>query len=196
MMRKYATGLGVGLVLLVGVGLVALRAAEDKPVQADTKKLADEVGTKDWDALAKAGAPLAKKYQLDDIMHQFKPRGAKKNAGIGVGNTPGAIKPDGIELKLNNMTKRVTITDVKNAKDLQRMAEISAAIAGIIVNQQPPGMGAGKNPAAWKKHSKDMYARSKDLIKALNGKDTAAIKKAAINLNSTCTECHSKFRDD
>lgn len=194
MMRKYATVLGAGLALLAGVGLVTLRAADDEPLHAATKKLADEVGSKDFDTLSKAGAPIAKKFETDRIMYQFKPRNAKKNAGIGVGTKPGEIKPDGIEQKLSNMGKRVTVADVKHAKDLKRMADISAAIAAIVANQPPPASGA-KTPAAWKKYSEEMYKSAKGLSKALDGKDTAAIKKAAIKLNASCTDCHSVFRD-
>jgi len=193
-MRKYATVLGAGLALLAGVGVVALRAADNKELHADTRKQADDVGKKDWDELSKAGAAIAKKYMLDDVMYQFKPRNAKKNPGIGIGSKPGAIKPDGIEQKLQNMAKRVSPADVKAAKDLQRMAEISAAIASIAVNLPPPAMGA-KKPAAWKKHSKEMFEASKALIKALDTKKPDVIKKAVINLNATCTDCHSIFRD-
>jgi cytochrome c556 len=196
MMKKYATVLGAGLALLAGVGLVALRAADNKTLHADTKKQADEVGKKDWDDMSKAGAAIAKKYMLDDVMYQFKPRNAKKNPGIGIGETPGVIKPDGIEQKLQNMAKRVSPADVKAAKDLKRMAEISAAIASIAVNLPPPVMGA-KNPAAWKKHSKEMFVAAKALSKVLDSPKPKAddIKKAVINLNATCTDCHSIFRD-
>ena len=193
-MRKYTTGLAAGLALLAGVGLVALQAADDKPLHAATKKLAAEAGTKDWAALSKAGAPIAKKYMTDEIMYQFKPRNAKKNPGIGVGSKPGAVTPDGIEQKLSNMGKRVTVKDVKDAKALKEMADVSAAIAAIIVNQPPAASGA-KKPATWKKYSEEMYKAARDLNKALDGKKPADIKKAAIKLNSSCTDCHSVFRD-
>jgi cytochrome c' len=195
MTKKYATVLGAGLALLAGVGLVTLRAADTKTLHADTKKQADDVGKKDWDALSKEGAAIAKKYMLDEVMYQFKPRSAKKNPGIGIGETPGVIKPDGIEQKLQNLAKRVSPADVKAAKDLKRMAEISAAIASIAVNLPPPASGA-KTPTAWKKHSKDMFEASKALIKALDTNKPDVIKKAVLNLNASCNDCHSVFRDD
>lgn len=184
------------MALLAGVGLVALRAADDnKQLHTDTKKLADEVGKKDWDALSKDGAALAKKYMTDQIMYQFKPRSAKKHPGIGIGDKPNAIKPDGIEHKLQKLTENVTRTDIKNAKDLKRMAEISAAIAAIVVNQSPPPDNA-KQIAAWKRLSKEMYEASKAFGKVLDAKKPTAadIMKAATKLNGTCTDCHSIFR--
>jgi len=199
MTKKHAMVLGIGLALLAGVGVLSLNAADDdKGANGDVKKQADEVGKKGWDELAKAGQPIAKKHELLDVMNGFKLRkpGAKIQ-GIGIGDKPGAITPDGIEAKIINMARRVTPADLKNEKDLSRMTDVAAAIASIAVNQSPVDapMGA-KTPAKWKELMQDMYKASRDLNDALKSKSTDNVKKAASNLNKSCNDCHSIFRDD
>lgn len=210
MTKNCAMGLGVALALAAGVGVLSLRAADDNPVPATVKKLADQVGTKDWADLTKEGDAIMKKLgeqkrELNDIMYVFKLRGAAKNPGIGIGDKPGAITPDGIEAKLNNWAKRgvkVTAKDLQHAAEFSRMAEISAAVAGIVANA--PNEKARKKPAdvqKWKEYSKEMHDSSLDLIKALKSKGpmatkAAAVKAAAVTLQGTCTKCHGDFRDD
>lgn len=199
-MKKHAMVLGVALVLVAGA-TVTLSAADEAgtAAQADVKKLADQVGKKGWDDLAKEGQPLAKKHELLDVMYSFKLRkpGAKVS-GIGIGDKPGAMTPDGIEAKIINMARRVTPADLKADKELIRIAEISAAIAGIAVHQSPVQAPMGqKTPAKWKELSADMYKASKGLTDALKApkKTTADVKKAAMKLNASCAECHTVFRD-
>jgi hypothetical protein len=196
MMKKYTMGLGAALVLAAGVGLLSVRAADDKGIPTDTNKLADQVAKKDWAELTKEGATIAKKYDLDKIMYQFKLRNAPKNPGVGIGSKPGLIKPDGIEAKINNMAKRVTAGDLKYAKDLTRMTEIAAAIAGIAANV--PSNKAMKTPAdiqKWKEYAKEMHDASLDLIKALKGNNPAQVKAAAMTLQGSCTKCHADYRE-
>lgn len=198
MMKQYAMGVGVALALTAGVGLLSLRA-DDRDIPTDTYKVADLVGTKDWAGLTKEGAAVAKKYDLDKIMYQFKLRKAPKNPGLGIGATPGVIKPDGIEAKLNNMAKsgvKITKTDLDNAEALTRMAQITAGVAAIVANV--PNDKAKKTPAEtqkWKDYAKEMHDASLDLIKGLKSKDAKQIKAASLTLQGSCTKCHADFRE-
>lgn len=188
---------GLGLALIIGVHGSAKPAAEDE-AYADIKKQADLVGKKNWDDLAKDGKALAKKHEdMLDIMNAFKLRKGKI-AGIGVGDTPEAIQPDGIEAKIINISKKPMnpTTLEKEQKDLIRMAEISAAIASITVHQCPVEKKTkDRDPKDWNKWMKDMYDESNELIKALKEKNALGVKSAAFRLNGTCVECHAVFRD-
>ena len=200
MTKKYGLVLGIGLTLVAGVGVLSLRA-EETPAAPDVKKLADSVGKKNWDELSKEGEAVAKKYDdLLDIMHVFKPRSKDaKVSGVGIGDTPGTIIPDGIEQKIIRMAGRVGVseTDIAKAPALKRMAEISAAVAAAAVHK--PNKDAPKSKEdtqKWKDYSKEMHDASLDLIKALEKKDRAQAKTAVTKLHGTCTKCHNDFRKD
>ncbi len=200
MRKKYAMVLGIGLVLAAGGGVLIVRAA-DAPAAPDIKKLADQVGKKNWDELAKEGEAVAKKYDdLLDIMHVFKPRSKDaKVSGIGIGDMPGAIIPDGIEQKIIRMAGRVGVTeqDMAKAPALKRMAEIAAAVAAAAVHK--PNKEAQKTKddiKKWQDLSKEMHDSSLELIKALESKNRVQAKAAVMKLHGTCTECHGKYRED
>jgi len=200
MMKKYAMFLGIGAVLVAGVGVLAVRAA-DTPAAPDIKKLADQVGKKSWDDLSKEGQAVAKKHDdLAEIMDVFKPRSkTAKVSGIGIGDTPGTIIPDGIEQKIIRMAGRVGVTegDMAKAPALKRMAEIAAAVAAVTVHK--PNEKAQKNAAStqkWKDWSKEMHDSAQDLSKAIEAKDRTRAKAAVTKLHGTCTSCHGEFRDD
>src|SRR5438270_111018 len=107
-MKRNAWWTASALVLVLGMWLVTVvdtrsAAAADDP-KAAILKLAEGQG--DPEAIAKSG-------DLGDFMNLFKPRTKK---GIGVGDKPGAVIPDGIEAKLMGLNKRVDPADVtKNA---------------------------------------------------------------------------------
>ena len=200
MTKKYAMVLGIAVALVVGVGMLSVRAG-DAPAAPDIKKLADQVGKKNWDELAKEGQAVAKKHDdLADIMNVFKPRSKNaKVSGIGVGDTPGAIIPDGIEQKIIRMAGTVGVTekDLAKAAALKRMSQIAAAVAAATVHK--PNDKAQKNAASmrqWKDWSKEMHDSAQDLIKALEAKNRIQAKTAVMKLHDTCTKCHGEFRDD
>jgi hypothetical protein len=180
--------------LLMGCSAVALTVAaapDNKAVASAVLKQADQVGKKDWAALCKDGESIARKYDTDQLMYLLKPRNAKKNPGLGIGKTPGAIKPDGIEQKIQTLDKRVTAADVKHARDLERIAEITAAVASVIVHQTPEGLVAGEVKARlWQEWSEEMYKASIAFRDAARTKKAAKIKAAARRLNESCMNCH------
>jgi len=200
MTKKVAMVLGIGMVLAAGVGVLSVRGGEALAAP-DIKKLADQVGKKNWDELAREGQAVANKHkELRDIMNVFKPR--KKEAevsGLGVGDRPGAILPDGIEQKILRMAGNLGVTekDIAKAPALKRMSQIAAAVAAATVLK--PNDKAQKNAASmqqWKDWSKEMHDSAQDLIKALEAKDRSRAKSAVMKLHDTCTKCHGEFRDD
>jgi len=203
MRTKYALVLGLGLTL-AGAGVVYC-GDEDapSPAEPDVKKLADQVGKKDWAALSKEGAAIAKKLEaekneLTQVMQVFRKR-MKDNGvqGIGVGDKPGSIKPDGIEAKIINMSLRVTQGDLKHARDLARMADVSAAVAAIATHMPNDKAKKSKDDIKnWQEYSKEMHDASVDLAKVLRDKNAkpAGVKAAVKKLQDSCTKCHSDYR--
>jgi hypothetical protein len=180
-----------GVLGCVAVALTVAAAPDNKTVVSAVLKQADQVGKKDWAALYKDGEGIAQKYDSDTLMYLFRPRNARKTPGLGVGKTPGAIKPDSIEQKIWNLNKRVTAADVKQARDLERMAEITAAIASVIVHQTPPGLVAGEVKAQWwREWSEEMYKASIAFRDAARTKQADKLKAAARRLNESCMNCH------
>lgn len=143
---------------------------------------------------AKAIAELAKKYSLDELMHVFKFRA---KGGLGVGETAGAITPDGIEAKLQGLQKKeADKADLaKNGKAYAGIGEVSLVLAEISEAFTPKEKKGEKDPKKWKEFVEKMRVGSKDLITASNKSDAKGLKKAAKELNDSCIECHGIFRD-
>ena len=184
MTKKVAMVLGIGMAVAAGAGVLSLRAA-DAPAASDVQKLADQVGRKDWAELSREGQKIAKRLdeqqkELLDVMTVFKPPKTGE---------------EGIEAKILRLSKRVGKGDLEKTADLKRMAEISAAVAGIAVHM--PNDDAKKTKEAtrkWQDYAKDMHDASKGFIKSLDGKDPAQIKAAALKLRDACAACHNDFR--
>jgi cytochrome c556 len=204
MKKKYAMVLGIALALVAGGGVLVVRAAEESPATPDIKKQADQVSRKGWDDLTKEGEAIAKKHSgptgLADVMAVFKLRRTDKEAkviGIGVGPKPGAILPDGIEAKLINLSRNVTPADMNKVADLKRMAEISAAVASVATHLPNDKAKKTKDDIKkWQDSFKEMHEGSLELIKALETKNRAQAKAAAMKLHGTCTRCHGDYRDE
>src|SRR4051812_38953613 len=133
-------------VLALGVWVVAAadsRSADDKnQVKNDILKLAQGKGGAKAEDIAKA--------ELGDVMQLFKPR---PKGGVGIGPVPGAIKPDGIELKLIDLGKKRPLgpADVaKQADPLAEAGEITGAIADVA--QHYANKEGKKSPAKWKQY--------------------------------------------
>src|SRR5258708_26477810 len=97
--------------------------AEAAKAMDPLKKVIDAVETgKGKNAIAKATADLTANNQLKPIMWAaYKPR---EKGGLGVGDKPDAIKPDGIEAKLINMTKK-PISDKQLEKEAAALIKIA-----------------------------------------------------------------------
>jgi hypothetical protein len=185
-------GLGLCALGIVALSVVSTKADDDddtkaiKAAAADVVKLVDTKGDVSEEAEA-----LAKKHEIDKVMHGFKPR---NRGGFGIGSVPGAIVPDSIELKIIDLGKKKT-GDIKTelakySADMLRMAEITRAIAEI--NEFSAPTAGKKNPKLYKKFNDDMKKTSKDLIEAIKMVDAEKVKAAANSLNKTCIECHAR----
>jgi alanyl-tRNA synthetase len=172
---------------LVALGLFAMITPEAKTafyfedakeVNAAISKLVGKTSD------TKAIAELAKKYSLDELMHAFKLRA---KGGFGVGETAGAITPDGIEAKLQGLQKKeADKADLaKNGKAYATIGEVSLVLAEL----------SEKDPKKWLEFVEKMRKGSKDLIVASNKSDAKGLKVAAKVLNDSCVECHGIFRD-
>src|SRR5436309_1168174 len=96
---------GAGLLALVGWALTSpSRAADDKDINPAIRTLAAAIEKKDAEGAKKQAEAVAKMAdEMGDVMHAFALRTKK---GLGVGDTPAAIMPDGIELKLQALGKK------------------------------------------------------------------------------------------
>ena len=182
-MRRHAW---LTLTLGLALSLLAATTTQSADDAGDLKGAIDKVAAGSGDAAA-----IAKKNELGEVMHLFKPRNKK---GYGVGK-PGEVTPDGIELKIIALGKKAPAKGdlSKQADALEELAKRTAAIGDITGAYESP-KGAAKN-AAWKKLAQDMKASSQDLAKAVKSGDPDKVKVAANKLNSVCNDCHADFRD-
>ena len=187
-----ATLMAAGLAFLAGA--YHANALEDMEIRGEILKLADAI-EKGGDATKSQAAAIAKKSELEDVMGLFRLRTKK---GVGVGEKPGIIKPDGIEAQIMNLGKREPRKDqlATEARDLARAAYITAAIAEIAQSKCPVESKQGdKDPKSWKTWSDDMHKAALDLAKAAEGHKSKDVKTAANRLNSSCNACHAAFRE-
>jgi len=185
---------GIGVLAVVGNGGAAEKEAGDPAAVID--KIAATLDKGEADAAKKQSEALAKKIEgVGDVMDLFKPRKPDGKGGLGVGDKPGDIKPDGIEKKIMELGKTELKKDAagKEAVAIAQLANRSAAV-GHVAEARSKDEGK-KDPKSWQKWSQDMQEASQDLAKAAKAKDTAKIKTAANKLNATCNDCHAKFRD-
>jgi len=200
-MTRYARWAVVGAVAsaLVAWSLIQVTigtaADEDQELKANILKLADVMAQKDMDAAKKQAQTIAAKVdEVEPVMDLMKPRG---DGGLGVG-TAGKVTPDGIEKKLLAMGK--TPLSAPQAKDqgeaLARAGYEVAAIAEVAKNKCPVKKKEGqKDPKDWAQWCDDMRQAALDFSDAAKAKDAGRLKAATSKLNSTCSNCHSVFRD-
>jgi cytochrome c556 len=207
-MLKAARVLSAAAVALVAAGLFLAPARgrddEDKEkkekamktaaAQVDVLKLAASLGGAEDDVKKQAGE-VAKKHDIEFVMNQFKPRG---DGGVGVGPMPGVFPFDAIEGELLFLSKKPLPPAQLAAQkaDLQKMAEVTLAVAYTAPSYAPKQDEPGKPVKDWLKFSDDMKKHSKGLIDALTGGDAKMVQSAAGWLNSSCNNCHSEFRDN
>lgn len=198
-MRAWMTG-GVllslaALILVSGTGLAG---DDEKAQQAQILKIAAALKTNKEDG-QKMAAAMAKtqKYDslasLEPIMHGFKVR---KKGGFGVGKTPGAVTPDGIELKINELQRDgVTATALaKQAEAIEELAYVSAAIAEVAKHLETKEFKGKMSKKDFVALAERMADGAYKLAGAANKKGAAEIKSAAKLVNEACNACHSQFR--
>jgi hypothetical protein len=189
-----AATLALGMWFLTAAGRTS--AADEGEVKGEILKLADVVANGDGAAAKKQAEEIGKKAEVEEIMGLFKLR-TKKGLGIGA---PGLVKAneDGIEAKVMALGKRAPAAKdlAKEAQAVEKAGYVAAAVAEVIEGKCPVDKKQGdKDPAEWKKWTKEMKSHALDLASAYKAKDGPMIKKAATSLNSVCNSCHSVFRD-
>ncbi len=101
-----------------------------------------------------------------------------------------------IEMRKKNP---MSADDLKNeSANLIQMADIAKAI-GEIADLRTPPKNDPKDPkrtvVAWKRFTKMEKDGAQELIDAVKANDAAKVSDATKNLYSSCTNCHSVFRD-
>jgi cytochrome c556 len=167
---------------------------EAQKVSDKLKKLIDAVAdgkTMDLPELKKA---VKDTTDLKHVMWAaYKPR---EKGGLGVGDKAGAIKPDGIEIKLINMGKK-PLTAAQLEKEGPAIIQMAKVAQGMVevVELNTPGQDLPKKPIAdWKKFNKEQKDGAQDLIDAVNKNNPKAVQAAATKLYGSCTSCHGVFR--
>lgn len=175
---------GVGF-LLAGMG----RAGDDKAAKEGILKIADAIA-KGEDVSGHAKALAKKIEEIDEVMNLMRPRKGAKG-GLGVGSKPGAIQPDGIELKLVQMGRDApsAATAAKQAEALEKMAHVIAAIAEVSIARPDK-----KKPKNWIKYAKEMRDAAPKLAAAAKAKSPAELQKAAAAINAACNNCHTDYK--
>jgi cytochrome c556 len=205
-----------GLVVALSLALVGLAVLPDTGIADDEKiivpqeiqkavnQIADKVASnKDVD---QDTAALFKQEgnNLKKIMWIFKPRMAKSEGGFGIGPKAGAYEKDGIEVliiikgnpKPRTAEQKVTKEELeKHGEDYIRAMDVTIAMAEIAQQYKPTKKLPGQNPANWTRFADDMKKAAIDVKAAVTKKDPDTTKAAFIKLYSSCTNCHSNFRD-
>jgi hypothetical protein len=212
MCRKFIMPAGVVTLAfaLLAVLNTARSAADDtekkdvpKDVADAVKKMVDDAA-KDGDLKA-AAAAFKQKYSankdLKKAMWVFAKRDADGKGGFGVGPKLGAGDKDGIELlidfKGHPTRNKITAEDLKEyGADFIRVANISLALAEITHQYKPTKKEKDKDPADWVMQSDAMKKSAKDLKAAVKENNPEKVKQAFVALKSSCTNCHSIFREE
>src|SRR3954451_24410700 len=102
-------------------------ADEGKELPSALSHLADAMEKKDATEVEKQARALARQFEVEDWMRLFALRRQK---GLGVGEKPRAILPDGIEAKVLAMSKKPpTLKEMESQSEaLARMGQVTAAI--------------------------------------------------------------------
>ncbi len=175
-------------------GMTAWAAADKDQVKNDILKLAETIARGDHSAADQQAAEIAKKSELETVMDLLKLRSKK---GLGIGSTPGSLKPDGIEAQIINLSKRaMKPNDLgARAKDLAQAARITAAIALVAQRSCPVASKEGdKDPKQWAGWCRDMYEEALRLAAAAEANNPRDVKTVASKLDSSCNACHAVFK--
>jgi len=193
-LRGWVAGLA-GLAL--GLGLLSAgpgSAADDKTLPDGVQKVAAALEKKDTAGAKKLAEEIAKKAQMDDIMHLYALRTKK---GLGVGSKAGAISPDGIERKLMDLAKK-KLDDKALGDESPALTEMgySMAALALIAGSKPPDKDEGKKKKKdWVSWSDELQKQAIEFASAAKDKKAAELHKAAKGADATCTKCHDVFRE-
>ena len=201
-MHVHHTGWMTATVLLVLAAFhLALpprdRAAQDEThPRDDVVKMADMIARKDLAGAKKHANTLPADLDPEEVMSVFSLRTGKGKGGLGIGPKPGAITPDGIEKKLQDLAQGKPLTKaamVRQAKALERAGYIAAAVA-LAVQDRPPVRGK-KDRKDWQTWAGEMHQAAREFATAATTNDPKQVTRAAVKLNDSCIRCHKVFKD-
>jgi hypothetical protein len=167
-------------------------------VRAEVQKAAKALSTGDDAAAAKIAGDIAKSVeQLEDVMNLMARRQPTGKGGLGVGDTPGSISPDGIEAKVQNLSKKPLPAQQldKESEALTEMAYRVEAISEVAKAKAPEKDEGAKKKKDYLEWAGDMKKAAQELAAAAKAKDPQKVKAAAATLNNACNNCHGVFRD-
>lgn len=202
-MRKCVSTLAAGAVALTLSMAYLATASGSATLVPDAKstvlKIAEALEKGDAAAAKKLAEDAAKAEDLGDVMNLMGMRRAAKSKGLGVGDKPGAITPDGIEAKLIGLSKGTKpVPQAQLNKEADALAQLAFRVAAIghIARLKAPEKDQGdKKKKDWLEWSETMAKSAEDLGKAAKDKNAEAFKAAAVKLQATCNNCHGTFRD-
>lgn len=191
-MRNLVVG-GLALAFALSTSTVAIALQGKKGALEAVDKLAKKA--KDA-SFAEDCKSAAKGLELDPVMHSFKPRA---RGGFGIGGKAGLVpaNQDGIEAYLPALSKKgLSAADAgKMGEPVIEMANRVLAIAELSDHLWPESKESAKSKKKWLELNQMMKDGAKEVAEAVETKNYAGVKKAAGKLNTSCSECHSVFRD-
>jgi len=191
-MSKVLTCLGCAALVLGGSALTVAPAADNKVGAEGVLKLSEQVRSKEWGELVRDGRKIAEEKNLFDLHTLFTVRRpGVTRSGLGVGESPGAVTPDGIEAKLYRLARRrlTALEMTAEGKALARMGDVTAAIAAVTASQGEEARRVP--PARWQQLSKEMYVEARAFRDAVRANDLAKVQQSAAQLAGVCSQCHA-----
>lgn len=198
-MRTYAP-VWVASVVLLAVGTWCLdsgsgSAAQGSKLADAIQKLADKAAKSDAASTRNEAEALAKTVQLESVMYLFELR---TKEGLGVGSKPGAIMPDGIEMKIMALAKKpLSPQELEaEAEGLTQAGYVVAVTAQVAQHKCPVPVKMGeKDPKQWQEWTEQLHKAALELAAAAKAKQPMELQTAAAKVNSSCNNCHGVFRD-
>jgi hypothetical protein len=147
-----------------------------------------------WEA-KKAAEAFGKGKEVHDLASLFRLRTKK---GVGIGLTPGLLKPDGIEQFIGQLDSDKSIDAKllqKHADDVARAFYLTAAIGEAHRSHCPVKQKQGKkDPKDWDRWCLQLRDSAYELAKVVHENPTQ-VKAVAKRVNNACFSCHDVFRD-
>jgi hypothetical protein len=200
MMARSQILLGGAVALVVGFSTLwgdNVAADDAKDVRDTVQKLANAIEKGDAGTVKTLTEEL-KSGDLEEVMNLMQRRNpAAKKKTFGVGKTPGSVTPDGIEAKIQNLSKapKPQAQIAKESSDVAEMGYRVAAIAEVALAKVPEKDEGSKKRSDWLEWAGGMRKAAQELAEAAKEKNPSAVKAAAAKLNSACNNCHGTFRD-
>jgi hypothetical protein len=191
-MRYVARSLLLGLAVGLGLCVASLIRAEEEDEVAVARKVVFELAkeVESGKDITKKAAGLREKYpELGTLKAVYKPR-------IGSHGEDQIPETIGVEVYLIRLSKhpfsRAALK--KESAKVLRVGYVNLAVVEITRFYSPEEC-SGDRKKRWDRCNAEVRERSQDLIRAVQDSDPKAVQRAASRINSSCTKCHSTFRD-